>query len=236
MLDREAKPARRAGARAASSAAIGKAKASSAAIIPTETDRNRDPAWSTAPRRTACCFPYPIENLFRLGIWWSGITISTRSACCRDQRHLLACLSDRRRPAGRRAVDAADGRHHPHQRLSRHAKLRADTLSDALCVEARAAHLSREPFRLLLSGFVLGPWATSLALRAYFSDGGTYAYVVSNFTMIDPTRSLPGVWFTKWDAGGVVDGPLWTLPCDSRCTSWCCCSASCASICARSRR
>ena len=69
-------------------------------------------------------------------------------------------------------------------------------------------------FCLLLSGFALGPWATSLASRAYFSAGGTYAYVVSNFTMINPTRSLPGVWFTKWDAGGVVDGPLWTLPCE----------------------
>jgi peptidoglycan/LPS O-acetylase OafA/YrhL len=67
---------------------------------------------------------------------------------------------------------------------------------------------------LLLSGFVLGPWATSLAPGAYFSDSGAYAYVVSNFTMIDPTRALPGVWFTKWDAGGVVDGPLWTLPCE----------------------
>ncbi|HLI20734.1 MAG TPA: acyltransferase, partial [Stellaceae bacterium] len=67
---------------------------------------------------------------------------------------------------------------------------------------------------LLLSGFVLGPWLTSLPLRNYFGDGGTYAYVVSNFTMVNPTRTLPGVWFTKWDAGGVVDGPLWTLPCE----------------------
>src|SRR6185312_1855456 len=59
---------------------------------------------------------------------------------------------------------------------------------------------------LLLSGFVLGPWATSLPLRGYFSDGSTYAYVISNFTMIEPIHSLPGVWFTKWGAGGVVDG------------------------------
>jgi peptidoglycan/LPS O-acetylase OafA/YrhL len=67
---------------------------------------------------------------------------------------------------------------------------------------------------LLLSGFALGPALTSLPLSDYFGDGGTYAYMISNFTMIDPTRSLPGVWFTKWDAGGVVDGPLWTLPCE----------------------
>src|SRR6185437_15844177 len=50
--------------------------------------------------------------------------------------------------------------------------------------------------------------------RGYFGDGGTYTYVISNFTMIDPTHTLPGVWFTKWGAGGAIDGPLWTLPCE----------------------
>ena len=67
---------------------------------------------------------------------------------------------------------------------------------------------------LLLSAVALGPWATSLPLAAYFSDSGTYAYVVSNFIMINPTHTLPGVWFTKWGAGGAIDGPLWTLPCE----------------------
>jgi len=67
---------------------------------------------------------------------------------------------------------------------------------------------------LVLSAFVLGPWATSLPLRGYFGDSGTYTYVVSNFTMINPTHTLPGVWFTKWGAGGAIDGPLWTLPCE----------------------
>jgi peptidoglycan/LPS O-acetylase OafA/YrhL len=67
---------------------------------------------------------------------------------------------------------------------------------------------------VLLSAFVLGPWTTSLPLRAYLRDGGTYAYVLTNITMINPTHALPGVWFTKWGAGGAVDGPLWTLPCE----------------------
>lgn len=67
---------------------------------------------------------------------------------------------------------------------------------------------------LLLSGLVLGPLLTRLPPRAYFADRGTYAYIVSNFTMVNPTRTLPGVWFTRWSAGGVVDGPLWTLPCE----------------------
>lgn len=67
---------------------------------------------------------------------------------------------------------------------------------------------------LLLSAFVLGPFMTSLPLGAYFGDSGTYAYVASNFSMVSPTHTLPGVWFTKWGAGGVIDGPLWTLPCE----------------------
>lgn len=67
---------------------------------------------------------------------------------------------------------------------------------------------------VLLSAFVLGPWATSLPLGAYFRDGGTFAYVLTNFTMINPTHTLPGVWFTRWGAGGAVNGPLWTLPCE----------------------
>jgi peptidoglycan/LPS O-acetylase OafA/YrhL len=67
---------------------------------------------------------------------------------------------------------------------------------------------------LLVSAFVLGPWASALPLRSYFGDSGAYNYVASNFSMINPTRSLPGVWFTRWDAGGVIDGPLWTLPCE----------------------
>jgi peptidoglycan/LPS O-acetylase OafA/YrhL len=50
---------------------------------------------------------------------------------------------------------------------------------------------------VLLSAFVLGPWATSLPLGAYFRDGGTFAYVLTNFTMINPTHTLPGVWFTR---------------------------------------
>ena len=67
---------------------------------------------------------------------------------------------------------------------------------------------------LLLSAFALGPLATSLPLGAYLADRGAYDYVLSNFTMVEPTHTLPGVWFTPWDAGGVVDGPLWTLPCE----------------------
>lgn len=67
---------------------------------------------------------------------------------------------------------------------------------------------------LLLSAFVLGPWASKLPVAEYFRHREIYTYVVSNLTMIMPANSLPGVWFTNFSAGGVIDGPLWTLPCE----------------------
>ena len=67
---------------------------------------------------------------------------------------------------------------------------------------------------LLLCAFALGPSVSSLPLGDYVRDSGAYRFAFSNFIMVEPTRSLPGVWFTKWDAGGVVNGPLWTLPCE----------------------
>ena len=67
---------------------------------------------------------------------------------------------------------------------------------------------------LALSAFVLGPLLTELPIGDYVRDPGSYLYALSNFAMITPTRSLPGVYFTAWDATSVVDGPLWTLPCE----------------------
>ncbi len=67
---------------------------------------------------------------------------------------------------------------------------------------------------LLLSAFALGPAVTSLPLADYFRASETYLYVTSNFTMVMPTHTLPGVTFSGYGAGFVIDGPLWTLPCE----------------------
>ena len=67
---------------------------------------------------------------------------------------------------------------------------------------------------VLLSAFALGPALTSLPLAAYFSDRGPYAYVVANLLMDANHNSLPGVSFSGFAAGSVVDGPLWSLPCE----------------------
>jgi len=67
---------------------------------------------------------------------------------------------------------------------------------------------------LLLSAFALGPAATTLSAADYFRNPETYAYVTSNFSMVMPTHSLPGVSFSGYGVGYVIDGPLWTLPCE----------------------
>jgi peptidoglycan/LPS O-acetylase OafA/YrhL len=67
---------------------------------------------------------------------------------------------------------------------------------------------------LLVSALVLGPMVTTLPWRAYFSDSGTWLYVIENAAMNADQNSLPGVHFSWFGAGGVVDGPLWTLPCE----------------------
>ena len=65
---------------------------------------------------------------------------------------------------------------------------------------------------LMLSAFVLGPALTRLALGAYFAHPDTYGYVAGNLVMDTNWNRLPGVSFTGWAAGSVVDGPLWSLP------------------------
>lgn len=65
---------------------------------------------------------------------------------------------------------------------------------------------------LLISALILGPLASDLPIPAYFRNSETYRYVTSNLSMVMPTHALPGVFFSGYTAGAVVDGPLWTLP------------------------
>jgi len=65
---------------------------------------------------------------------------------------------------------------------------------------------------VVVSAFVLGPVVTSLPLAQYFGDHGPYKYVLYNLMMYINWNSLPGVSFTSFAAGSVIDGPLWSLP------------------------
>jgi peptidoglycan/LPS O-acetylase OafA/YrhL len=67
---------------------------------------------------------------------------------------------------------------------------------------------------LLLSALVLGPLVTSLPAADYFRQPDTWPYVALNLLMDADQNSLPGVRFSFFPAGAVVDGPLWTLPCE----------------------
>lgn len=67
---------------------------------------------------------------------------------------------------------------------------------------------------LLLSAFVLGPALTTLPLRDYFTHPDAWRYVAWNLLLDADQNNLPGVSFSGIDAGTVVDGPLWTLPCE----------------------
>lgn len=65
---------------------------------------------------------------------------------------------------------------------------------------------------LLVSAFVMGPLVSDLAPAAYLRSTEVYHYVASNFAMVMPANTLPGVAFSGYSAGSVIDGPLWTLP------------------------
>ncbi len=67
---------------------------------------------------------------------------------------------------------------------------------------------------LLLSALVLGPFVTSLPVSDYFRHPDTWRYIAWNLLMDADQNSLPGVRFSGFAAGSVVDGPLWTLPCE----------------------
>lgn len=67
---------------------------------------------------------------------------------------------------------------------------------------------------ILLCAFVLGPLVTSLPTGAYLTSGGVYDFVLANLAMNVEHNGLPGVRFTGYDIGTIVNGPLWSLPCE----------------------
>lgn len=66
--------------------------------------------------------------------------------------------------------------------------------------------------------FVAGPLLTDLSLGAYFSNPGTYRYLLNSVFVL--VHDLPGV-FTKNAYGATVNGPLWTLPVEFLCYIMC---------------
>src|SRR6185437_2004740 len=48
----------------------------------------------------------------------------------------------------------------------------------------------------------------------YFRDTGIYEFIAQNLVMNVDYNTLPGVRFTGHEVGTIVDGPLWSLPCE----------------------
>jgi peptidoglycan/LPS O-acetylase OafA/YrhL len=67
---------------------------------------------------------------------------------------------------------------------------------------------------VLVLALLVGPSLSTLSVADYLRDSATHLYVATNITMVMPTNSLPGVYFSGFGAGSVINGPLWTLPCE----------------------
>jgi len=65
---------------------------------------------------------------------------------------------------------------------------------------------------LLVLTFALGLSITELPALGYFRDGGTWDFLIWNLLLHTDHNSLPGVRFTGYGIGTIVDGPLWSLP------------------------
>ncbi|HVB18403.1 MAG TPA: acyltransferase [Stellaceae bacterium] len=67
---------------------------------------------------------------------------------------------------------------------------------------------------LLVCAFVVGPLVTTLPLAEYLTRREPYLFVLHNSVLDVVYNGLPGVLFGPGGAGAVVNGPLWSLPCE----------------------
>jgi len=65
---------------------------------------------------------------------------------------------------------------------------------------------------LVVCVFVIGPLTTQLPLSEYFSRSETYLFLLHNAVLDVDYNRLPGVVFWPGNIGGIVNGPLWSLP------------------------
>lgn len=67
---------------------------------------------------------------------------------------------------------------------------------------------------LLICTFIVGPLVTTLPLADYLASGRTWGFLLHNAVLDVEYNRLPGVEFWPGNIGGIVDGPLWSLPCE----------------------
>src|SRR2546430_15990145 len=62
--------------------------------------------------------------------------------------------------------------------------------------------------------FVIGPLVTQLPFADYFWRREPYLFLLHNAVLDVGYNRLPGVEFWPGNIGGIVNGPLWSLPCE----------------------
>ena len=67
---------------------------------------------------------------------------------------------------------------------------------------------------LVVCVFVVGPLVTQLPLADYFARREPYLFLAHNAALDTEYNRLPGVVFGSGNIGGIVNGPLWSLPCE----------------------
>ena len=67
---------------------------------------------------------------------------------------------------------------------------------------------------LLICTFVVGPLVTTLPLADYLTHPATWGFLLHNLALDIEYNRLPGVQFWAGNIGGIVNGPLWSLPCE----------------------
>jgi len=68
---------------------------------------------------------------------------------------------------------------------------------------------------LLVCALTIGPLVTELPLAEYFAQPKTWLFVLHNAVLDVEYNRLPGVAFAPTNIGGIVNGPLWSLPCEA---------------------
>ena len=67
---------------------------------------------------------------------------------------------------------------------------------------------------LAMCVFIIGPLVTGLPLADYFWRREPYLFLIHNAVLDTDYNRLPGVVFRPGNIGGIVNGPLWSLPCE----------------------
>lgn len=68
---------------------------------------------------------------------------------------------------------------------------------------------------LIVCVFVIGPVVTNLPLNEYLAKPETWLFLLHNAVLEIHYNRLPGVVFWPGNIGGIVNGPLWSLPCEA---------------------